>query len=115
MSEGKKGENKTGAKFPQYTFFTFKFANFDCNYKPAFLKSETTLKTSLWNMNAHDSNTVQNGYFQHTGKGHSQGQKVINLGVIWKGFKSIHAKYMYEVSIFYFWKVTIKVFLRKES
>ena len=45
------------------------------------------------------------GYFQF--KGHSQGQKVIEYGVIWKDLTRMHAKY--ELSISYRLKVMAKV------
>ena len=43
-------------------------------------------KLCLWNTDAPSGNKVQNGYFKN--KGHGQGHKVIDLGVIWKGFIS---------------------------
>ena len=43
-------------------------------------------KMWLWNTNANGGRIVQIGYFQYTC--HDQGHKVIDPGVIWKGFIS---------------------------
>ena len=68
-----------------------------------------------WNTNALGGDKVQNWIYQY--KGHDQGNKVINLGVIWKGFISwVCIPNMKSVSlrVQQLWP-RLKIFLARES